>query len=154
MLDHILNGSSGCNGTPQGNRDELLGRIQHGLSHLTNLLQKNTRAELLDVLTGQLWLRASQLDTFALRIFLLDKIHLPSGRFIWIVLMPFKDGEIHRINNLLSYFQLGEDVICQVEGDLIDGESPTDSGVVVNVQTPANWPAQGCQKNYLIHQHL
>ena len=68
--------------------------------------------------------------------------------------MPFKDGEIHSINNLLSYFQLGEDVICQVEGDLIDGESPMDSGVVVNVQTPANWPAQGYQKNYLIHQHL
>ena len=65
--------------------------------------------------------------------------------------MPFKDGEIHTINNLLSYFQLGEDVICQVEGDLIDGESPTDSGVVVNVQTPANWPAQGDLKTHLIN---
>ena len=65
--------------------------------------------------------------------------------------MPFQDGEIHTINNLLSYFQLGEDVICQVEGDLIDGESPTDSGVVVNVQTPANWPAQGDLKTHLIN---
>jgi len=41
-----------------------------------------------------------------------------------------------------AIWALGEDVICEVEGDLIDGESPTDSGVIVTVQTPANWPAQ------------
>ena len=40
-------------------------------------------------------------------------------------------------------FQLGQDVRCFVEGDLIDGETPTDSEVIVNVETPSNWPSQG-----------
>ena len=41
-----------------------------------------------------------------------------------------------------------------MEGDLIDGESPMDSGVIVNVQTPANWPTQGDVTNDLIRQHF
>ena len=47
---------------------------------------------------------------------------------------------------------------CFVEGDLIDGETPTDSEVIVNVETPANWPSQGgtwflCTIFYIIGLH-
>jgi len=68
-----------------------------------------------------------------------------------VTIRHFRSEDFPIEQDSTAIWALGQDVRCFVEGDLIDGETPTDSEVIVNVETPSNWPSQAKPMKVFTH---